>query len=233
MPAQFVVSRSRQDPVALFEHLEPVVEPADHHRDHGRHARDVLARLLAAMQPALDGLGERDRLRNREADGRVDVHAGRGEILGGLGAGPGRRHLHLHVGRESGEAKTLLGDAGRVAVELRVGLDREAPLQAILPLEDGEQDLGAPDGHLLVQLPGDLVLGPGRVLGDDLVDPVPPEVHLLLEHLPDDRRVARRPGRPARDGIGELLDRAGVVPEVGRGRRGHLPQRACSHLGGG
>ena len=41
------------------------------------------------------------------------------------------------------------------------------------------------------------------------------------------------PGRPARDRVGELLDRAGVVPVVGRGRRGHLLQRARSHLRGG
>ena len=218
-------------PSRFDEHLDPVVEPADHHRHDGRHQRRVPAVRLAAREPALDGLGDRERLRDGEADGRVDRHAGGGHVLDRPDPGGGRRHLDLHVRRQRREAQRLLGDPPGVAVVLRVRLDRQAALASPLALEHRQQDLGAAHGDLLDQPPRDLVLGPRRVVRDQRRDAVAPEVQLLLQHLADDGRVARGPGRAARHRVGQLLDGRRVVPVVRRRRRRHLLQRARDHLG--
>src|SRR5207247_533170 len=125
----------------------------------------------------------------------------------------------------------LLDERRGVAIEPRVRLDRQPPLQGALALEHRLQQLSPPDGDLLEERPRDLVLAPGRVVSDQRRYPVAPEVHLLRQDLPDDRRVRRRADGPVLDRVRELLDGAGVVPVVRRGRRDHLVQRALEACG--
>src|SRR5579862_814365 len=121
---------------------------------------------------------------------------------------------------------SLLDEPRRVAVELGIRLDRQATLETVLPLEDGQQQLGCLHRHLLDEPPGDLVLGGRRALGDELLETALPERPLLLQHLADDGGVGRRADGAVLDRIRQLLDRARVVPVVGGRRRNRFMQRA-------
>src|SRR5207237_3891321 len=115
----------------------------------------------------------------------------------------------------------------------RIGLDGEPPVTAAVLLECRPQQLGGPDRELLDELPSDLVLGRRRHLPDQLGDARLPGAHLVLQRGEADHRVAGRPHRSVRDGVGQLRDRGGVVPQArGRGLR-HLLQRALVRGRGG
>src|SRR5205085_11348034 len=96
----------------------------------------------ASAKPPLDCFADGEGLRHREANGRVDVDAGRRRILDRLDTCPRRRSLHLHVRCKIGETKRLLCDARSVTKELRVRLDREPPLPTAFTLEHRLQELG-------------------------------------------------------------------------------------------
>ena len=112
------------------------------------------------VQPALDRLGDRDRLRDREADRGIDADPGRGRRLDRDDPGPRRRELDLDVRGEPREPEPLLEHPLGVRVVRRVGLERQPALAAALAHEDRLEHGGAADGHLLDHGPGDVGLGP-------------------------------------------------------------------------
>jgi len=93
-----------------------------------------------------------------------------------------------------------------VAVVGRVGLNGQPTFPAAFPLEHRQQQLGPLDPYLLEDLPHDVLFRPGRVVFDDLVDPVLPEVSFLAEDLLDDGGVAGGSHSPVLDGVGQLLN---------------------------
>ena len=179
-------------------------------------AVDVAAGGGQRIQPALDGLGDGDRLGDREADRGIDADAGRGRLFDRQDPGPCRRELDLDVRGEAREADPLLEHPFGVRVVGRVRLHRQAALAATLAHEDRLEHGGAADGHLLDHGPGDLDLGPGRVRRGQLRDPRRPVRPFLAQHLEHDARVRGRAGGAPRDRVLELLERARVVPVVGR-----------------
>ena len=75
----------------------------------------------------------------------------------------------------------LFHQAGKIHVVDRIGLHREAPLEAPLPLEHRQQHLGAAQPHLLDELPGDHVFVRRRAFGDQLPELALPGVGFLAE----------------------------------------------------
>jgi len=219
------------DLVPLDEHLHPVVQPADHHRADRRHVRDVQPLGLPPSQPAFDRLAHRQHLRHGERHGRVDADAVIGGFLDGLHARAGDRRLNLHVGGQRVEIDGLPCDGFGVAVVLRIRLDGETALLALVLLEDRQEQPRAAHGHLRDELPGDLVLRPRGVLRDDLADAVVPEVAFLLEDHHDNLRVRRRADCAVLDAVGQLLHGAGVIPVIGAGSCHHLLQWAEGNAG--
>ena len=134
----------------------------------------------AAVEPALDSLCYGQRLWHREADRGIDVHALIGCFFDGGHAGIGHRDFHHHVRRQLRKMDRLLGDRLGVPVKGRVRLDRNAPLETLLAVVYRLEQFSPFDRHLFDQLPGDVILGAGRIFGDDLVDTVLPQGHLLL-----------------------------------------------------
>ena len=72
----------------VVKDFEPVVEAADHDGADGAHGGNVEAFGFAALEAALDGLGDGDGLRQGEADGGVDADAA---ICGFFNGGECRR----------------------------------------------------------------------------------------------------------------------------------------------
>ena len=97
----------------------------------------------------------------------------------------------------------------RVSVELRIGLDREASLPAVLSrTKIGSRSL-AP--RIAISSFSFQVISSSVQVGfsdDELDDSVAPKVHLLCQHLADDGGVARRADSSPFDRVGQLLDRA-------------------------
>ena len=148
------------DAVALGEDPHPVVEPPDHDRADRRDGRGVAAGRGELVQPALDRLGDRDRLRDREADRGIDADPGRRRRLDRGDPGPRRGELDLDVRRQAREAEPLLEHPLGVRVVRRVRLDRQPALAPALAHEHRFEHGGAADGHLLDHGPGDVGLGP-------------------------------------------------------------------------
>jgi hypothetical protein len=143
--------------VLVVEDLEPVVEAADHERADGAHGGDVEAFGFAALEAALDGLGDGDGLGEGEADGGVDADAAIRGFLNGGNAGARGGDFDDHVGRELAEVDGLLEHGFGVAVVARVGLDGEAAVAAFFALEDGQEQAGGVGGDLFDDAPGEFV----------------------------------------------------------------------------
>ena len=198
----------------------------------------LLALLLASPEAALDGLGDRDALRKGEADRCVDADALVGRLLDRRDPSPGHRDLHDHVRAQPVEPERLLEDCIAVAEETGIRLDGEAPVASAMRLEDRFEEPCGPDRQLLDELPGDGVLGGGGKLAEQAVGSRPPRGDVALEHRHGDHRIARRADRAVLDGVGELVDRRGVVPEACWRRLRHLVERTpvgdaragCGHL---
>ena len=120
----------------------------------------------------------------------------------------------------------LLGDGLRVAIKRGMGLNRDAPLLSFLPIVNRLEQSCASDCHFLDEFPGQLVLRPFRVLGDHLLNPIPPQVYLLIDDLHNNRGIGRGSYRAMFDGVGQLLEGSGVVPEIGRSGGYRLVERA-------
>ena len=178
------------------------------------------------IEPALHGLADRDRLGDREADRGIDADAGRGRLFDRQDPGPCRRELDLDVRGEARETDPLLEHPFGVRVVGRVRLHRQAALAPTFSDEDRLEHGRAADGHLLDHGPGDLDLGPGRVCRGQLRDPRRPVRPFLAQHLEHDARVRGRAGGTPGDGVLELLERAGVVPVVGRATGNRSEHRA-------
>ena len=129
-----------------------------------------------------------------------------------------------------GASRRSARPAGRSPPRRGRTADRSAPTAGrSFPLcasKIGFSSSAAFDRHLLDQPPGDVVLGRRRHRRDQLEDALPPEVHLLLQHLDDDHGIAGGADRAVLDRVGQLLQRARVVPQTGRRRLRHLVQRA-------
>ena len=214
--------RIRDDVVVIGHLLEPIIEAPDHDRAHGPHPGYVLAGLASPLDPSSHGFGHRHRLWNAKADRGVDTDAAEGSLFNGRHAGLGNRNLDDHIGSQAVEVNRLLDYQIGIPVVLRIGLNGKPAIFSFFPLEDGEQQLGALDRHLFGEFPRDLVFRCPRSFLDELSDPGRPQVHLLVEHFTDNRRIGRRPDGAILDGVSQLGDGAGVVPEIGVGGGGHF-----------
>ena len=136
-------ARRDDEPVALLEDVDPIVQAADHHRGDGRHAVGRQALGLAAPQAALDGLGHGDHLRHRETHGRVDVDAPERGLLDCFDAGSRDRDLDLHVRRERRKAHRLGRD--------RLGIPPAAECPELVGPDDQVDLRSGVLGHELAQ----------------------------------------------------------------------------------
>ena len=143
----------------VVKDLEPVVEAADHEGADGAHGGDVEAFGFAALEAALDGLGDGDGLGEGEADGGVDADAAVGGFFNGGDAGAGGGDFDDHVGREPAEVDGLSEHRFGVAVVARVGLDGEAAVAAFFALEDGQEQTRGVCGDFFDDAPGDIIFG--------------------------------------------------------------------------
>ena len=207
------------DAVAARNGLHPIVEPADHDRDHRGQTRRIAARLLQPDEAAFDSLPHRDGLGDGEANRGVDVHALRGCLFHRRDAGLRRRELDLDVLREAAKTNGLLDHAVAVRVVGRVRLNRKPASASGGSLMNGRERRRPANGHGLDDRPGQLDFGPSGIGHRELADARLPVVFLLAEHVEYDRRVRSGPGRAAVDRVGELTDGARVVPVL---RRSHL-----------
>ena len=114
----------------------------------------------------------------------------------------------------------------RRSKERRIGLHREPALAARVSLERRLEHAPPAGRHLLDDAPGEVDLGRVGLLRREGANPVPPERRLLLPDVGDDRRIGRRPDRAERDRVLQLVDRARIVPDVGRGRGDRPTERA-------
>ncbi len=136
------------------------------------------------------------------------------------------RDLHDHVGGKGVEVLRLRGNCRGVPIEPRIRLNGEPAVPSFFPIEDRLQQLRRLQRHLLHEAPGHLSLRGACHFSDELADPVLPLVPLLFQHGEHDHRVAGRADRAVvLDRSPQLLQRAGVVPEHGRGGPGHEVQR--------
>ena len=186
----------------------------------------VAARVLEPPQPALDRLPHRERLADREPDRRVDRDAARGRLLDRHDARGGGRELDLDVRREPVEPLALGEHRVGVPVQRRVRLEAEPALAAGVLVEHGAERRGGADAHLLGDRPREVDLGPRRVGRGELPDARLPGLALAAHDLADDDRVGGRARAPALDGVRDVVQRAGVVPEVGRRPLDHRRERA-------
>ena len=161
-----------------------------------------------------------------KTDGHVGDDAPGGRLLDRGEARRGARELDLEVGGERREAERLADHRGGIAVEGGIGLQAQAALAPGMGCEHGRQDRRTPGAHLLDEGPAELDLRRGGQLCRELADAGRPVVALLAHHLAHDDGVGRRPGGAALDGVGELGDRARVVPVVGGRRLHHRGERA-------
>jgi hypothetical protein len=185
--------------------------------------RDMSTPLALALSSALSNV----------SDGGVDVDAARDQLFGGAQPLRDRRQLDRHVGRDRRQCPRVLEHARRAAVELRVHLHRQEALLAGRALVDGLEDRGRSAADRLDEPPGDVVLGRLRVRRDQLVEHRLPSLRVLLHDREDDLRVRRRADGAVVDGLLQLRDRAGVVPEVGAllGGQAHAgEQRGLGHF---
>ncbi|MPM64210.1 hypothetical protein SDC9_111096 [bioreactor metagenome] len=93
--------------------------------------------------------------------------------------------------------------------------------------EDGLQQLGCLDRHVLDRLPADRRLPPGGVGRRDGADPVVPHLGVPGDRGVGDHRVAGGSHAAERDGPAQLVQVARVVPQCGRGGLCGLQQWAC------
>jgi len=225
-PRPFQVAGIDAEVLLLRQHFQPVIQPPDHDRADRPHGRDVFAFPLPPAQPGLERLGHRETLREGETNRGVDADAPVGGLLNRRNPRPSHRNLHDHIRRKLAEMDRLLDDGLGIAVQARVSLDGKAPVLPLLALKNGLKQCGRLRGDFLHQLPRNLVLGGGRHLFDELGDAILPERHFFLEHLDHDHRVAGGPDRPVLEGIGQLPNRGGIVPQTSGRRLGHFMQRA-------
>ena len=117
------IARWDEDALALFLHVQPIIQAPNHQRADGAHLGDGLPGGGATFQAPFHRLGDGERLRHGEAHGGIDVDAVRGRLLDGGDAGLGHGDFHLHVRREFVKVERLRGDGFGVAIEDGIGLD--------------------------------------------------------------------------------------------------------------
>ena len=181
---------------------------------------------LAGLQAAFDGLGSLHGLRHGEGHGDVDRDAAGGGVLDGLQAGPGGGDLHHDVAGQVVELLGLVGEFLGVAVETRVGLYRQAAVASLVLVEDGLQEFRGLLRHVLDGLPADLGLAPGGVRVGDGLDARRPHVEVLFDGGVGDDRVAGGADAAVRDGLAQLVQVGGIVPERRRGVAGGVQERS-------
>src|SRR5207245_1301337 len=81
----------------LGDHLQPVIETADHDGAHRSHTFDLLAFALPPPQAAFHGFRHRDALWQRKTNGRIDADAAGGGFLDRGNPGTRHRDLDAHV----------------------------------------------------------------------------------------------------------------------------------------
>ena len=181
-------------------------------------ARDVEPLGLAALQPALDGLGHRDRLRHGEGDGRVDADAAVGGLLHRADAGLGGRDLHDDVGRQGVELDRLRDQRVGVAVEPRVGLHREPAVAAAVLGEGVGRAARRPRPRAPAPWPS-RCRTPTRWGARRRTRAIRclPARQVAAQRGQRDDRVAGRADRAPADRGGQLGQGRRVVPQPGRG----------------
>ena len=220
-----------RDPALFEDHLQPVVQPADHDRADRAHRCDLLALDFTAAQTALHRLGDGDALRQRETDRCVDADAAIRGLFDRRDPGSRGWNLHDHVLCQAAKGHGVLHDGAGISEETWICLDRQPAIAASVRRECGLEQVGRLDGHLLDEPPADLVLGRARHLAQQRLDARSPLADVLLEDRDRDHRVAGRADRPVVDRVGELLDVRRVVPQTCGSRLRHLVEGTpVSHL---
>ena len=200
----FEIARIDCDIFFFDHHLQPVIEAADHDGAHRSHRRNILAFAFAALEAALDRLGNGNALRQREAHGRVDADTAVGGLLDGGDTGSSDRDFHDHVGCELAEFHGLLDDRLRIAKKARIGLNRKPAVSAVVRVKDRLEQSRTLHGHFANEPPRDFVFGGGREFPNQALNAVPPSVHLLLEDSVDDDGIAGGADRSVLDRVGQL-----------------------------
>ena len=195
-----------------------------------------MALAFAACQAALDRLGHGYALRQGERDRGVDADAKRGGGFDGRDAGPGRRNLDDHVGRQPVEAPRLREDGVGVAVEFWVRLNRQAAVSPLVRRERGQQQRRCVHGQALDGGPTNLLFGCHRQLPNQGLDSGTPLRHPGFEHGKGDHRIAGGADAAVCEGKPQLVEIRGIVPQTRRRGLSHLmkrtlPGRAAGHGG--
>ena len=135
--------------LSFSNHFDPVVEPADHHGANRGLVGNVFSFGRSSFETALDGFGDRNSLRNGEADSRIQIQTAIRDLFRGGDTGAGRRYFDLYVGSQGIKVSGLLNDGRRIPVEGRIGLQRDAAFLSFFALEDRQEQGGRFRSHFL------------------------------------------------------------------------------------
>ena len=139
----------------------------------------------------------------------------------------GGRDLHDHVWCKSCKALRLLHNGPGVAEQPGIRLDGKTSVPSLLTVEDRLEEPGCLDGHLFHDPPRNLAFGRAGHLLDERRNPVFPERPFLLQNSENDHRITGGAhGAVVLDGVPQLLQGAGIVPEH-RGCRPCHNMQAC------
>src|SRR5215469_8863957 len=179
-PGPLQISRVDGDVLLFGDNLQPVIESADHDRANRTHAGNVLAFPFPPPQSALRRFGYSNRLRQSEANGRVNGNAAVSGFLNRWDTCSRDRDFHNHVGCNAGKFLRLLDDAVRIAIKARIGLDRQSSIPALVRLKRRSQQACSFGGHLAHQLPADFALSRMRIFLNCFPNVILPGSHFLL-----------------------------------------------------
>src|SRR3984893_10036614 len=123
--------------IFLFgDDLQPGIEPCGHDGTYRPHGRNILTLFFASDQTAPHRFSNRDALRQREANRRVNADPAVSRFLDGRNPSASHRNLHDHIGREPVEFLRLPHDGLGVTIEPRVGLYGEPSVPPLMRIED-------------------------------------------------------------------------------------------------
>src|SRR5712692_2474813 len=133
------VSRIDRDIFLFGDDLQPVIEPSDHYGAYRSHGRNFLTIFLSSGQTALYRFSNRDALRQREANRRVEADPAVSRFLDGGNPSASYGNLYDHVRRKPVEFLGLPHDGLGVTIEPWIGLYREPSVSPLMRIKDGLQ----------------------------------------------------------------------------------------------
>ncbi len=134
--------------------------------------------------------------------------------------------LTIMFGARPSKRRACSTIASAIAVEPRVGLDRQPPVAALMRRERRQQQRGGVGRQPFHRRPPDLILGGRGHVADERRNSRPPLRHPRLQHGVRDHRIARRADAAVLDRLPQLVGVGRVVPQTRRRGLRHLVQRA-------